>query len=167
MRVEAQRNHNGAVLRQQVFFFDPNYDNMASLLPAAISAQANALNAGNPLALNPNLNNMDVGLGGLGSGMTDSVFAGYPGKTRASGGQPIPLMTGKSPTAAAAAASAAYMQQFHPLSQPSTTSAAYGAPNNMAVFTAATANGMGPGVGQGVGGPKQEELLKQLFPTWF
>lgn len=84
MRVEAQRNHNGAVLRQQVFFFDPNYENLAAL---AAQPMAVASGSGGGIGNGPSPTNLALGLD-MGVGMNDSVYGGGAGGV---GGQAVSL----------------------------------------------------------------------------
>lgn len=126
MKVEAQRNSNGAVLRQQIFFFDPTYENIAPP-PAAI--------------LNPNAPTGLDSLGSVSGGMNDSTYAP---PMAAAGGSRVKFPPQQPPAAAAnGVKNATYWQ---------------GVPAN--------ANGF-PSAGVSANGPKQEELLKQLFPSWF
>lgn len=139
MRVEAQRSHNGAVLRQQVFFFDPNYDNIAVGAPV-IGAAGPPLQPGNPGNLN--INTVPDGI------MTDSVYGGNGGLKARPPAQPLSLVANKSPT---------YLH-----------TANIHAMNNYAMATNAIyANAMNNAGIAGQSTPKQEELLKQLFPSWF
>ncbi|RYH19917.1 hypothetical protein EON65_25250 [archaeon] len=123
MRVEAQRNSNGAVLRQQIFFFDPTYENIAPP-PVAV--------------LNPNAPSGLDNLGSVTGGMNDSTYA---------------------PAMAAAAGSSRIK---FPSQQPGAVSGA----KNAAYWQGGNANVI-PNPGVSANGPKQEELLKQLFPSWF
>eukprot|EP01039_Chlorochromonas_danica_P005990 gene5990-6597_t len=180
LRVEAQRSQNGAVLRQQVFFFDPNYENNSMANLAAAAAAAMAMHHQQGLHPHPT-NGPSPVMGHLGLPLSVGGGGGVVGGG-GGGGHPDGLAAlGRSSSSKLAANAAGLLFSTPSLSQqqqqqqaqlpPSSSSqVSYGHHINAGTLSQQQLqlqqNGAGGGGGGG-GGGKQEELLKQLFPSWF
>lgn len=165
MRIEANRSSNGAVLRQQVFYFDAN----------TVSSENNTANAG----LMPDFGGPQMQIGAplannnmvmMGGGLQGNAYQVNPNIQHAHGSYGLKMKPGQHSIAKATAMGVMNNNNSNmnpnissSASVMSSNSAAAPYPTNMNPSNAPQRNqSMG-----GAGGTKQEELLRQLFPSWF
>lgn len=180
MKLEAAKANSAAVLRQQVFFFDPTYEEPVS----GIALNGQTLNpAANPSGLNTNNPNpLHSNMGLAGSMLAEGYGSGGQGNGQ-NRGHSDEMSVGGSVKSSAVKQNGLNIRSQLPLGtvgQQFTNQRNQGDFGGSAKNGSVSSKGVGP-VGQagkaragthasfpaGNGQHTQEELLRQLFPSWF
>lgn len=154
IRIEANRNSNGAVLRQQVFYFDAN----------TMSAGDNGSMGGGIMPdFGPGIGMQQMAAAPMGNmlGLQGSSYQANPNIQNAHGSY-----TMKAKPAQHSIAKATALGVVNNISSSASVSSTGGGMPYQPNMNPNNAPQRNQSMG-GAGGTKQEELLRQLFPSWF